>query len=46
VKVICHVRDLFEEPFGRVRHDSPGVSPARSIVNSCLHDGQATNAWL
>src|SRR6185369_3429888 len=42
VEVIGHVRDLVEEPITRVRHDSPGPPPARSIVKSCLQDGQVT----
>lgn len=46
MEVIGDVRDLLEEPLGRVRHDSPGRSPARSIVNSCLQEGHATDAWL
>src|SRR3954471_18066569 len=46
MQVVSHVRDLFIEPVGRVRQDPPRRSPAISTVNSWLHAGQVTAAWL
>ena len=46
VEVVGHVRDLLVEPFGCVRQDPPRRSPAISTVNSWLHAGQVTAAWL
>ena len=44
VEVVGDVRDLLEQPSGRVRQDPPGASPARSTENSCPQLGQVTAA--
>src|SRR5262245_33835074 len=47
MEVVGDVRDLFEQPVGRVRHDSPRrCSPATSTVNAWLHAGHVTDAWV
>lgn len=46
VEVVRQVRDLLEQPIGRVRHDSPRRPPARSTSNAVPHDGQATPALV
>jgi hypothetical protein len=42
----AQVRDLGQQVVGRVRQDSPDASLARSTVNSWVHDGQVTVAWV
>ena len=40
------VRDLFVDPVGRVRHDSPRRPPATSTANWCSQLGQVTAALV